>query len=686
MSKNHLCQVKAFRSAVSNAIPNLVVEELESRRLLSLTPIAATSEVPFQRVVVDQNPGTVPIVNVLADILGNGKLDVVTGHENNLGGGGIFWYEYPASGNVNDPWIKHTIDASASTYEAAYPFDVNGDGSVDLIFSDYNQTVWYENPAGHGGDPRTDPWTKHVIGNFNAHEIYVTDLNGDGKPDIATNYALYFQNSPDNWTTVAAPNFDHTVKGLALFDSGSGLGAVDVVGTGNSRNNITWWENPRDHGGNALTDRWIPHVISPAYVPAANQINDPGLGVSYVGMDVNGDGRMDIVSCGGEAQPPYPAGGLMWWEAPVDRLNGTWIPHTIDANVELVHNIRVADINGDGQPDLVVFEQDQSPRQRLMIVYNEGGTGQNWLQQTLATTGGHNEWLGDFNGDGDLDIVNSRHGFYSQINPIELWMNGLAEAGVTRASITSGPASLTTTSGSPVTFQATADGTGPLAYQWQQNGLDIPGATSDTYSIDAAPPADNGAKFRCIVSNAAGFVSSPDAVLTLSDVAPVSSGNSDSTPPTAELTGPPPLDPGTSSAVPFTVTYSDNVSINASTLDNNNLVVTGPGGYSQTATLVSTHLLDSAKLSAVYSVPAPSVDGSYTISTGADAVMDVSSNPLPAGVVGAFPVQIQSSTSGPDLTGKLLSTSQLLWLAARKERFESRSQTAAARSQRVRFN
>ena len=52
-------------------------------------------------------------------------------------------------------------------------------------------------PVASGGDPRTDPWTKHVIGNFSAHEIYVTDLNGDGKPDIATNFAIYFQNTPD---------------------------------------------------------------------------------------------------------------------------------------------------------------------------------------------------------------------------------------------------------------------------------------------------------------------------------------------------------------------------------------------------------------------------------------------------------------------------------------------------------
>ena len=98
-------------------------------------------------------------------------------------------------------------------------------------------------------------------------------------------------------------------------------------------------------------------------------------------------------------------------------------------------------MNGDGSPDLLIFEQDQSAQQRLMIVYNEGGTGQNFLEQTLATTGGHNEWVGDVNGDGSLDIVNSRHGFYSQINPIDIWMNGLTSSGAVKATITSSPQS-----------------------------------------------------------------------------------------------------------------------------------------------------------------------------------------------------------------------------------------------------
>lgn len=52
-----------------------------------------------------------------------------------------------------------------------------------------------------------------------------------------------------------------------------------------------------------------------------------------------------------------------------------------------------------------------------------------------------------------------------------------------------------------------------LAYQWQRNGRDIPGATAATYTIEEAAMRDNGARYRCIVSNPAGSVASRAARL-----------------------------------------------------------------------------------------------------------------------------------------------------------------------------
>jgi glucose/arabinose dehydrogenase len=83
-------------------------------------------------------------------------------------------------------------------------------------------------------------------------------------------------------------------------------------------------------------------------------------------------------------------------------------------------------------------------------------------------------------------------------------------------SITQHPVSQTVASGQPVTFSVTASGTPPLTYQWQRDTANIAGATSSNYTIAAVSPADNGARFRCIVSNAAGNAMSNSATLTVS--------------------------------------------------------------------------------------------------------------------------------------------------------------------------
>lgn len=89
------------------------------------------------------------------------------------------------------------------------------------------------------------------------------------------------------------------------------------------------------------------------------------------------------------------------------------------------------------------------------------------------------------------------------------------------ASITTHPRDQTVMQGQQVTFQVTAGGSPPLTYQWQRNMVDIPGANGSTYVISAAHLADNGAKFRCVVSNAFGTANSNEATLTVQPTAPI---------------------------------------------------------------------------------------------------------------------------------------------------------------------
>src|SRR5207248_7693931 len=99
---------------------------------------------------------------------------------------------------------------------------------------------------------------------------------------------------------------------------------------------------------------------------------------------------------------------VLWWEAPIDRRNGTWIKHTIDTTYQCVHNLRTADVDQDGFADIVAAEQEQSAQKRLTIFYGDGIGG--FTPQILSTQGGHEQVLGDVTGHGDLDILNANHG------------------------------------------------------------------------------------------------------------------------------------------------------------------------------------------------------------------------------------------------------------------------------------
>lgn len=75
------------------------------------------------------------------------------------------------------------------------------------------------------------------------------------------------------------------------------------------------------------------------------------------------------------------------------------------------------------------------------------------------------------------------------------------------------PGDVTRSPGQTATFSVTAAGTAPLAYQWQEDGVNIPGATGPAYTTPPLTEADDGSLFRCRISNAAGSVTTRDALL-----------------------------------------------------------------------------------------------------------------------------------------------------------------------------
>ncbi len=76
------------------------------------------------------------------------------------------------------------------------------------------------------------------------------------------------------------------------------------------------------------------------------------------------------------------------------------------------------------------------------------------------------------------------------------------------------PQSKSVLTGANVTFNVTATGTAPLAYQWRKNGENIPGATAASFTLNGVALTDAG-DFTVVVSNAQGNVTSEVAKLTV---------------------------------------------------------------------------------------------------------------------------------------------------------------------------
>jgi lysophospholipase L1-like esterase len=121
----------------------------------------------------------------------------------------------------------------------------------------------------------------------------------------------------------------------------------------------------------------------------------------------------------------------------------------------------------------------------------------------------------------------------------------------------------------------------------------------------------------------------------------------DVTPPTASLDATAlTVSPGSNLNYNFTVTLTDEAGVDVSSLDSNDIQVTGPNGFSQTATLLSV-----VGNEATYQIQAPTEGwqednfGSYTVTLQADEVSDINGNFMTETLLGNFQVNVGETVS-----------------------------------------
>ena len=364
-----------------------------------------------------------------ADLNNDHRLDIVSSDS---------WYEAPA-------WTKHKIRDIAWNGQyvdnfSDLPIDVDGDGHVDVVQFGYfsNNVVWVKNPGRAGG-----AWkVTEIYSGFPTEFAQLVDLDNDGNarellPEFDRPAAplMWFELQGATW-------IKHVVSDHSY---GHGIGAGDVNGDG--RNDILtprgWFEAPADVRNAAWafheTD-WQQHPIAASGTPrgggppagraAGAEFGAPStppppaahFGFMYV-MDVNGDGRRDVVTGMGHDY------GVCWYEQNAD---GSWTQRVIDNTWSQAHAPTLADVNGDGQLDLVAGKRyfahngsDPGEREPIGLYWYEfrrpaaaaastaAGRGSApamvWTRHIIdyggRMGGGMQTDVKDMDADGDLDVV-----------------------------------------------------------------------------------------------------------------------------------------------------------------------------------------------------------------------------------------------------------------------------------------
>jgi hypothetical protein len=118
----------------------------------------------------------------------------------------------------------------------------------------------------------------------------------------------------------------------------------------------------------------------------------------------------------------------------------------------------------------------------------------------------------------------------------------------------------------------------------------------------------------------------------------------DTTAPTAKLGATPAVTAAGTATYEFAVTYADNVAVNAATFDGGDVRVTGPNGFSALASFVKADAAGNGTPRVVtYRVAGPAggfANGTYTVASVADQVLDTAGNKVAAGTLGTFAVTV----------------------------------------------